>query len=324
VTTGGREYRSTGQFGGPRIGVDLGGTTVTAVITGDGDMILDQSMVSTNPERSVDTILTQIAELVLGLCEKSGVCIDEVNCAGIGVPGEVSASDACLRSSPILTDWKSVPVGDLLEARLGNPWSVDNDANVALLGEWKFGAGQGYDSILLLTIGTGIGGAVLVNNELVHGLEGSAGEIGHVCVDPGGSKCWCGNRGCLGLVASTTALLDEYRRREKIPLQVELNGEDLRTAYLAGSTSAIVSVRQLAEYLAIGIRSAVCIVAPQAVILAGGIVSGLGVEISGMLREQLADVRYPAAVSRVAVRPAANPGISGALGASILSGLRER
>ena len=314
-----REEKSqSGRFAGPRLGVDLGGTTITAILTGNDDSILDQSVVATGSDQRVDTVIRRIANLVLGLCEKNAIGMEEIRCAGIGVPGEVSMTDSCLRSSPILPDWKSVPVAALLQERLGNFWSIENDANAALLGEWQFGVGQGFDSIVLLTIGTGIGGAVLMNGKLVHGLEGSAGEIGHLSVDPRGSTCWCGNRGCLGVVASTTALLEDFRRAEMIPDHVDVDGEQLRKAFLAGNVNAVGSIKRMTENLAIGVRSAICVTAPQTVILAGGIVSGLGREISTMLEECLADICYPAAISKVAIRPASLPGASGALGASII------
>jgi len=125
---------------------------------------------------------------------------------GIGVPGIIEIETGTVRGSPNLPDWADCPVRTEIERRLGTPVILENDANSAALGEKWQGAARDYDSICMLTLGTGVGGGIVLNGKIWHGMSGMAGELGHVCVDPQGPVCGCGSRGCLEQLASATAI----------------------------------------------------------------------------------------------------------------------
>lgn len=203
---------------------------------------------------------------------------------GVSFGGPVDAAGGVVRLSHHVPGWENVPLRAILEAEFGAPASVDNDANVAALGEGRFGAGQGYDSLLYITVSTGVGGGWILNGEIWHGAEGMAGEIGHTVVDPAGPFCTCGKRGCLERLAS--GLYIAQRAREWLDSQPgrgqvlrRLIGDDLAavTAQLVsqaaaqGDDLAWQALEVAARALGIGIGNAANLVNPQRFILGGGV-----------------------------------------------------
>jgi glucokinase len=187
------------------IGVDLGGTNLRAsAVTPEGEVLEDFQIptdAADGPERVVERMVAGIVEVREG---HSGV---ELIGIGVGVPGLVRHDTGVVAQAPNLPGWREFPLKEQLEKRLGLPVLVENDANVAALGEVWLGAGRDVDDLILLTLGTGIGGGIVSRGLILRGADGMAGELGHMTVDPDSPYvCGCGNRGCLEALAAGTAV----------------------------------------------------------------------------------------------------------------------
>jgi len=181
------------------IGIDAGGTKVEGLVVDlDRGTVLDRLVVATpaaDADASVETIATVARRLMSG---------HRVAAVGVGAAGMVDR-EGRMRFAPNLA-WRDEPLAERISEAVGLPALVDNDANVAAWGEFRFGAGRGSDDMLLVTVGTGIGGGIIAGGALFRGAHGFAGEIGHIIVEPGGPRCGCGNQGCWEQVASGRAI----------------------------------------------------------------------------------------------------------------------
>ena len=188
------------------IGVDMGGTNLRiAAITKDGQL-LEKITLGVKVALGRDYVIGEMCDAIHRLTEQyrdSGRFIG----AGIGVPGIIDLEHGMMRKSANLPGWTDYPVRDVIERRLGAKVCLDNDANVAALGEKWLGAGRDADNMAMLTLGTGIGGAIVLGGKLFYGMSGMAGEFGHVTIEPNGVPCGCGNRGCAERYASATAVV---------------------------------------------------------------------------------------------------------------------
>ncbi|MBM3786062.1 MAG: ROK family protein [Acidobacteria bacterium] len=186
------------------IGVDLGGTNLRAAAVNREGKILEKIAVDTNFEGGRDAVIGDIVNGVNALRTKlSGNRLAGV---GIGVPGFIRLKEGFITNSNNLPYLENFPVRDAIEKLLGTPIILENDANAAALGEKWMGAGMHVDDLVLLTLGTGVGGGIIVDGRVLHGMDGMAGELGHMTVDPFGPPCGCGNLGCLEKLASATAV----------------------------------------------------------------------------------------------------------------------
>jgi glucokinase len=188
------------------IGVDLGGTNLRiAAVTRDGQL-LEKITLGTKVILGRDQVITEMCDAIQRLSaqyKSTGKLIG----AGIGVPGIIDMATGTMRKSANRPGWENYPVRDEIERRLGARVVLDNDANVAALGEQWLGAARGIPNVGVVTLGTGIGGGILLNGKIWHGMNGMSGEFGHVTVEPEGEPCACGNRGCAEKYASATAIL---------------------------------------------------------------------------------------------------------------------
>jgi glucokinase len=186
------------------IGVDLGGTNLRAAAVDQNGQLIAQVSASTSPEKGREYVISEIVESIQELRAKqlegrfAGV--------GIGVPGFILMEQGVILNSNNLAFLENMPLRDEIEKRLGAPVILENDANAAALGESWIGAGAEVDDLVLLTLGTGIGGGIVYKGRVMHGFLGMAGELGHITVVPNGNPCGCGNVGCLEKHASATAI----------------------------------------------------------------------------------------------------------------------
>jgi glucokinase len=186
------------------IGVDLGGTNLRiAAITSDGK-ILEKVTLDTKVGLGPDHVIGEMCDAILRLSDqyRGGGALPE---AGIGIPGIIDLEAGVVRTSANLPGWAEYPVRREIERRLGARVCLDNDAKLAALGEQWLGAARGVNNMAMITLGTGIGGAIVLDGKIFHGMNGMAGEFGHVTVEPEGVPCGCGNRGCAERYASATA-----------------------------------------------------------------------------------------------------------------------
>lgn len=188
------------------IGVDMGGTNLRiAAITTEGQL-LEKITLGVKVAMGRDYVIGEMCDAIHRLTERYRGTGRFVG-AGIGVPGIIDMETGMMRKSANLPGWSDYPVRDEIERRLGAKVFLDNDANVAALGEKWLGAGRDADNMAMLTLGTGIGGAIVLKGKLFYGMSGMAGEFGHVTVEPNGVLCGCGNRGCAERYASATAIV---------------------------------------------------------------------------------------------------------------------
>lgn len=262
------------------LALDYGGTKHTVAVVAPGERRWRAHRRAFSPPGAdarydIETVHALAREL-LGEAQPAAV--------GVSFGGPVDAIAGIVRLSHHVPGWENIPLRDMLEAEFGAPASVDNDANVAALGEHRFGAGQGHDSLLYITVSTGVGGGWILDGQIWHGTEGMAGEIGHTMVDPDGPVCPCGKRGCVERLASGPFIAQ--RAREWLETQPDrgqvlraLAGEDLAlvTAQLVsqaaaqGDTLAWQALEVAAWALGVSIGNAANLINPQQFVLGGGV-----------------------------------------------------
>ena len=187
------------------IGVDLGGTNLRVAAVDDSGNLLEKVTSGTAVGKGRDHVIHEMATVILGLAAKFQ-SVGALAGIGVGVPGIIDMTTGMLRESPNLPGWHDYPVRDEIEKRLKAPVILENDANAAALGEFWLGAARDHDSMCMLTLGTGVGGGIVLNGEVWRGMTGMAGELGHITVDPNGPPYGCGSRGCVEQYASATAI----------------------------------------------------------------------------------------------------------------------
>jgi len=254
-------------------GVDLGGTKIACGLAGaDGKLIADRA-ISTESHEGPNAVIQRIAGLVNALARETG---RRPAAVGIGVPGLADVNRGVTRFLPNLpTQWRDVPVRELLTPQVGCDVFLLNDARAATLGELAFGHGRGVKDMIFYTLGTGIGGGVVIDGKLRLGPLGAAGEFGHVTILPDGPLCGCGSRGCLETLASGPALSGEgvrLLRSGQAPKLFELTQGDaskvtpkvLAEAAVAGDAAVLEAVRRAGYYLGIGVANVISTVASRA------------------------------------------------------------
>lgn len=263
------------------IGIDLGGMGAKgALFTMEGELLYHKK-VKTDAKSGFDGTMALLNELARALASEYGVEFEAVQAIGVGAPGVIdSRAGVVLRWSNF--GWENAPLASTLSSLTGKKVYVANDANVAALGESKFGATAQYQSSILLTIGTGVGGGIVFDGKLIEGYKSAGAELGHITIREGGIPCACGRRGCYERYASTTALILQTRRAMVEDLNSALwqvaegrvENVDGRTAFLAakqGDETAKKVIEQFVSYLAEGIADFVNILRPEAIVLGGGI-----------------------------------------------------
>ena len=260
--------------------VDLGGTKIAAAIASSGGEILAEGRIATNSQDGPDAVLRRVAGLLSELSNGLGAPLLAI---GVGVPGLVDVGTGVTRFLPNLpTQWRGVPVGETLSDKLGCPVFLLNDARMATLGEFTFGRGKSIDTMIFLTIGTGIGGGIVIDGKLRLGPLGAAGELGHQTLQRDGPLCGCGNRGCLEALASGPALVGEGVRLLQsglAPLLFEMvsgnaalvTPKEMGAAARAGDNAVGEAIARMAAWLGIGIANMVTALHPEIVVLGGSV-----------------------------------------------------
>lgn len=309
----------------PVVAVDLGGTNLRTAFypTGDTPATRQHSRktpAEAGPPAVIEEIHAAIAALEIAPEEQDRMAI------GIGAPGPLDSSRGVVLHAPNLPGWDAVPLGPVLEARWKCPVYLQNDANLAALGEWRFGAGRGVHHLIMLTIGTGIGGGVIVDDQLLSGGRGLAGEIGHIPVMLGGPTCSCGQRGHLEAVASGTAIAEQVRARGglqgKSPFASDmpevLTTEAIAAAARSGDRIAVDVLHAAAVAIGIALAGLVHVFNPQRIILGGG-VSQAGASFLGEIeRTVIESLMHSSFADGLDVVPTALGDEAGLLGAVAL------
>jgi len=258
------------------VGIDIGGTKIAGALVNEAGEILRDLKV---PTPANDPVALQAAVVKMVEELRSG---EQVSAVGVAAAGFIDANQAVVYYSPNLS-WRNEPLKEKLEAELGLPVVIENDANAAGWAEYRFGAGAGYHHMMMLTIGTGVGGAIVANGELFRGGFGIGAELGHMNFVPKGKLCGCGQYGCLEQYGSGTALLnsakelvasgsEEAKRLKELSASVpELTGNEVYKAIQEGDPGALRLLTDLGSNLGLAVASLVAVLDPEIVVIGGGV-----------------------------------------------------
>lgn len=288
------------------IGLDIGGTKTLALRVDADGLVMAREVVAT-PADDAEGIVAAAASAVASVLD------DDVVAVGAGVAGIVG--DGVLVFSPNLA-WRNLKVASLISQATGLPCVADNDANVAAWGEFRLGAGRGTEHLLMITIGTGIGGGIISDGRLMHGAHGFAGEIGHIIVEPGGPECGCGNRGCWEQVASGRAI--DRLAREALGEDAPA-GAEVATLARRGDAAASRIFEDVGRRLGEGIAGLVNILDPEVVVVGGGVIGAGELLLAPARTSFAATVEAHGSRPEVPIVAAALGPDAGAIGAALLA-----
>ena len=262
-------------------GIDLGGTTIkAALVTEKGEIICEKS-IPTGAERPQREVVQDMANLVLELVAGQGLDIHDIESVGIGSPGAIDPVEGKVMYAANFADFRNVPVVSIMEETIPVPVYLENDANVAALGEAVFGAGCGSKNCVAITLGTGLGGGIIIDGKIFSGAFFGGGEMGHQVIVADGLPCTCGRKGCWEAYSAATALIRMGRERavknigSKMWEEVNgdlrnLNAKNVFDAAQAGDVPAQEAIAEYAHYLAIGLGNTINVFQPEYLIIGGG------------------------------------------------------
>jgi glucokinase len=302
---------------------DLGGTNLrAAVIDEDGEIII-RRQIATPDAATTSEVATAITGLFSALRDEFA---GEPRAVCVAMAGLVDADGGRVLLSPNIAGVRDLRLADALHDAVQIPAFIENDASAAALGEYRFGAGRGVRNLLHVTLGTGIGGGIVVDGHLYRGAHGLAGEVGHVIIEPGGPRCNCGSRGCLEAVASGSAFarraaeLIAGGKSERLRAMTQgriPTGEDLYDAAVAGDTVCEAEIRHGGHLLGLGIGGLVNILDPGRVTLSGGLLA-MGEMLLGPMEQALRSLSYGPAAG-AAIVPGTLGDDAGLLGAAAVA-----
>ena len=258
-------------------GIDIGGTTVKCGLFEKDGSLIDKWEIPTDRTENGKNILTDVATAILNKAAEKGIVKTDIAGIGMGVPGPVLADGTVLGC--INLGWGTVNAKEAMERLIGVPVYVGNDANVAALGEAVYGGGRGYDSVLMVTLGTGVGGGLILNGQIVCGANGAAAEIGHIIVEPDETDvCGCGGHGHLEQYASATGIVRMAKKRLALSDEMTalrkydpLTAKDIFDEAKNGDAIALELTDRLGSYLALVLTHVAAVVDPVAFVIGGGV-----------------------------------------------------
>jgi glucokinase len=312
------------------IGVDLGGTKILSGVFKHSLECIGTSKVSTKSQRGVDAVIERVARCVKDAVDEADLTFKQIAGVGIGAPGAVDFSEGRVIFAPNLEGWKDVPLRKDLEKHLGVPVFVENDGNIAALGVHVVELKAKPRNFIGIFVGTGIGGGLIVNGEIYSGFNHTAGEIGHMVLDVNGPKCGCGNKGCFEALASRTAIFQQIKAAVKDGQKTlltdmlgddlsDLRSGDLRKAIRRGDKFVDKVIESAAEYIGIGVASLVNILAPEVVVLGGGVIEALADEMMSVIVETAQDYAMPGTMKGVEILASDLGDSAGITGAAVLA-----
>lgn len=313
------------------LGVDLGGTNIAAAVVDENYKILATGKVKTNLPRPEAEIADAVFEAGILAVKNAGLSLDDIREVGVGTPGIVNPKTGMVCYSCNL-DFKNTNLGALLEERFGRRVFLENDANAAAYGEQLAGAGKGADDFIAITLGTGVGGGVILNGKILSGSNSAGGELGHIVIVKDGETCGCGRNGCWESYASATALIRQTKaamQKNKDSLMWSLVGGDIekvsgKTSFDAmrkGDEVAKQVVKEYCDYVACGLTNIINIFQPDALCIGGGI-SKEGETLVAPIREYVQRERYSKNVEKQTIIKAAELGNdAGIIGAAFLGNI---
>lgn len=311
------------------VGIDLGGTNIAVGLVAENYEIIAKGSVPTGRERTFSAIMQDTAELIRNLCIKANKKEEEIQGIGMGAPGVIDVENKTIVRSSNFPQVRRANVEAALHAYFPHvPIYVENDANAAAYGEFLNGAARGFGTALMVTLGTGVGGGIIMNNQIYAGFNHAGGEIGHMVISMDGPVCGCGQKGCFETFASATALIRQTA--ETIPSYPDsiihdlidhnpqnINGKIAFDAAKQGDFAGEQIVARYVEYLSIGLLNLIHILQPEAIVIGGGICKE-GEYLLSKLRAYIEKHHYTNDIPTAKIVTATLGNDAGILGAAML------
>ena len=264
-----------------RLGIDLGGTNIATGVVDENFKIIGSGKVKTNAPRPAEEIVGDMVKSALMAVKDANLTIDDIDSIGVGTPGSVVQTTGVVTYSNNL-GFYNLPLAEMLEKKLGKKVYIENDANAATYGEYIAGAGKGAENFVAITLGTGVGGGIIMGGKIYSGSNFAGGELGHTVIQMNGEACTCGRRGCFEAYASATALIRQTKQAMiKFPdskmweiCNKDINSVSGRTAFdgaRSGDEAAIGVVNDYINYLSVGIANIINTFQPDVFCVGGGI-----------------------------------------------------
>lgn len=280
------------------IGIDLGGTNIAAGVVGSDFEIAAKTSVPTARPRPCRDICADMAAAALEAVKLAGLSTDDIESVGVGAPGVVNSAEGIIEYSCNL-DFYNEPVAEYVSERLGKPVYLENDANAAAYGEFVAGSAKGTHNAVCITLGTGVGGGIIINDRIYSGFNFAGAEIGHTVIEVGGAECSCGRRGCFeayssatGLIRMTKEAMDAHPESKMHEMMGDhISGRLAFNAMREGDAAAKEVVDKYIKYLAAGIANTINVFQPEVLCIGGGVCNE-GDALMAPLREAVANEVY--------------------------------
>ncbi len=287
------------------VGIDLGGTNIKGGVVDEDQQVLCKVSIPTEAEQGPDHVIELMADLVERLIGEPGIGRDRVDAVGIGSPGSMSHTHGIVIKPPNLPGWENVPLRDRIKDMTHLPTTLENDANAAAYGEFWAGAGRDVQHMVMLTLGTGVGGGIVTDGRLMRGHFDNAAELGHWIVQPGGRPCGCGQRGCLEAYASAhytaqraSEALQEGQAsslNDVLEAKGKITSKDVVQAATDGDDLARRILDETCNYLAIACVNIQHATNPELIVLAGGMIAAGEEVLLNPIRNKAAELTWKAA-----------------------------
>jgi glucokinase-like ROK family protein len=308
--------------------IDIGATSIDVALTTLGSKLIAHRGEPADVRDGPLPVLDRVKALLAELLEEQAAVPHDVLAIGVGVPGPVEQASGLLTVPPIMPGWDRFPIRDAFAGEYASPVFVDNDVNMMALGEHWGGVAKGVDDVIFVKIGTGIGSGIIIGGRLHRGTQGCAGDFGHICVDPNGPLCSCGNAGCLEAMAAAPTIVLQAERcareGQSPPLLAvlqekgELSMKDVREAARRGDYCALTVIRQSGKLIGQTLASAVNVLNPSIIVI-GGRVSRIGNALLAEIRSAVYQRSLPLATRNLPIVLSELEDIAGVVGASVLA-----
>jgi glucokinase len=278
------------------LGIDVGGTKIQSGVIDSKGHVISTEKISTDADSGIKNVIERIYKCAGKAVIKSKIGMEKIKCAGVGIAGLTDSTKGILLQSPNLKSFSNVNLKKLLENRFKLPVHIENDVNCGALGEFYYGCGKKYSTGVALYIGTGIGGAIVIDKKLYKGSKGFAGELGHVVIEAKSEEvCSCGNKGCFEKLASRKNLADKLVTLSKANksdiikeltknYRKELKSSLIYHAYMKKDPLTVSLLKEEARYIGIACANYINIFNPEVIILGGGLMESVGKEISSDIK----------------------------------------
>jgi glucokinase len=309
------------------VGLDVGGTSMKAGVVDDSGRPLSAVTLPTEAHKGQEHGLERMCETIRQAVQAAGLRLDQIAAIGVATPGTMDIPAGIILDPPNLKPWRNVPVRRYIADTFRLPTAFQNDANAAAFGEYWVGAGRGVHSMVLFTLGTGVGGGIILGDRVLEGEHSHGAELGHMKIEMSNPReCGCGRRGCLEAYASATAVVKRTHEaleqdggrsalHRLLREQGEINSRDIFAAAAAGDALAAKIVEDTAFYLAVGTTTAMHIIDPNMVVYGGGMIAA-GESFLNRIRHHIKELAFPVPAERCEIRYAQLGSDAGFIGAA--------